>query len=84
MDDAAQFFDAFDGQYRCVDAADFGPIALSISAKLPISGSMAAFSITVVPRAKVAAIKMLRVAPTEAMLKSGVPPEGRFRLLAIT
>jgi hypothetical protein len=40
------------------------PISTSMAARSWISGSRAAFSITVVPRAPTAAIRMFSVAPT--------------------
>ncbi len=43
------------------------PIAFNKSIKFAISGSFAAFSIRVVPFARVAAIKILQVAPTDAL-----------------
>ena len=50
------------------------PMATRHSATLVISGSIAAFSITVVPRASVAAIMMVWVAPTETFGKRTVAP----------
>ncbi|MNU03917.1 hypothetical protein D3C72_2481190 [compost metagenome] len=45
----------------------FAPMATRHSATLVISGSWAAFSMTVVPRASVAAIRIVWVAPTETL-----------------
>ena len=55
------------------------------SATLVISGSMAAFSIMVMPRASVAAIMMVWVAPTETLGKVHLPPTSPpFGALATT
>ncbi|MNY67849.1 hypothetical protein D3C86_2055110 [compost metagenome] len=52
----------------------FAPMATRHSATLVISGSCAAFSIMVVPRASVAAIRIVWVAPTETLGKLTVAP----------
>ena len=61
------------------------PMATRQWATLSISGSMAAFSMTVVPRASVAAIMMVWVAPTLTLGRwTGPPTSPPFGALATT
>ena len=60
------------------------PILFNKSIRLAISGSFAAFSILVIPLAKVAAIKILQVAPTDALWKITCAPCSPFGAFAIT
>jgi UDP-N-acetylglucosamine 1-carboxyvinyltransferase len=59
---------------RKMRASIRAPIAIRHLAKSVISGSRAAFSITVVPLARTAAIRAFSVAPTETSGKLIVPP----------
>ncbi len=70
---------------RAVPAPEiFAPMALRQSATLPISGSRAAFSMTVVPLASDAAISAVWVPPTVTLGNSMVPPRRPLRARAIT
>ncbi len=60
------------------------PILLRQSATSPISGSRAAFSITLVPRASEAAISAVWVPPTVTLGNLISPPRRPFLARAIT
>ncbi len=59
--------DALDDDARGAEAEIFAPIAIRQRPRSSISGSRAAFSITVSPSASEAAISVFSVAPTETM-----------------